>query len=359
MLKRTTHTLCFLLLSALFLSPASAANLNGFSLEGSLVDSDHILRGGPPRDGIPALSRPKFIEAEDNIFLEDGDRVLGIAANGVAKAYPVKILNWHEVVNDSLSDMPLVITYCPLCGTGMAFSRVIEGEELHFGVSGLLYNSDVLLYDRQSQSLWSQIMGRAVTGVFAGTRLEQIPLQHTSWQNWRRQHPHTLVLSKDTGYVRNYNLNPYADYAFSERLYFPVENEPEGEIHLKETVMGVSIAGSHKAYPFSRLEQAGKRRFEDSVGGAALTILWDPEASSAMALDETGRELPTVQAFWFAWCSFHPETEIFGLPWAPGAPPALAAGDSREGRGKETTPVPPVPCWPPVCLFGSGGSEYR
>ncbi len=314
MVLRTIHILSSLLPIVFCLSPALATNLNGFSLEKSLVDADQILRGGPPRDGIPALSQPRFVEADDTALLADDDRILGIAADGIAKAYPVKILNWHEVVNDSLSGMPLVVTYCPLCGTGMAFSRVVEGQELSFGVSGLLYNSDVLLYDRLTASLWSQIMGQAVTGPYAGTSLEQIPLQHTSWQSWRRQYPHSLVLSKDTGYLRNYSLNPYGDYATTERLYFPVENQPEGEIHLKETVLGVSIAGSHKAYPFSRLEHSGQSRLEDSLGGAALTILWDAEAYSAVALDENGKELPTVQGFWFAWYAFHPDTEIYTLP---------------------------------------------
>lgn len=314
MVQRTRDTLISLFLIGLWLSPATAKNLNGFSLEESRVDVDQILRGGPPRDGIPALSHPTFIEAGDTTLLEEDDRILGIAIGGDARAYPVKILNWHEVVNDSLAGTPLVITYCPLCGTGMAFSRIVDTQELTFGVSGLLYNSDVLLYDHQNESLWSQIMGRAVTGHSAGTRLEQLPLQHTSWQNWRRQYPQTLVLSEDTGYIRDYTHNPYGDYALSERLYFPVENQPEGELHLKETVIGVSIAGNHKAYPFSRLERAGQKRFDDTIGGVPLTILWDQEASSAMALDENNTVLPTIQGFWFAWYAFHPDTEVYAQP---------------------------------------------
>ncbi|HSG05403.1 MAG TPA: DUF3179 domain-containing protein, partial [Nitrospiria bacterium] len=187
--------------------------LMGFDLSRSSIPKEDILPGGPPKDGIPALDNPKFLKAGKAALLNSGDRVLGFSGKGEAKAYPIKILNWHEVVNDTVGGKPVVITYCPLCGTGMAFDPVVKGEHFTFGVSGLLYQSDVLMYDRQTDSLWSQILQEAVTGKMMGTRLTLLPLIHTTWEEWRKEHPNTLVLSTDTGYSRNYRRDPYEGYA--------------------------------------------------------------------------------------------------------------------------------------------------
>jgi len=181
------------LLGALLASTASGQELNGFDLSGALVPPRAIERGGPPRDGIPSIDQPRFVAAGQS-GLRDSDRVLGVARNGIVRAYPVRILNWHEIVNDRLAGEPVAITYCPLCGTGMAFSARAADRELSFGVSGLLYNSDVLLYDRATGSLWSQIMSRAVTGPLRGTSLTAVPLTHTTWADWRARHPRTEVL---------------------------------------------------------------------------------------------------------------------------------------------------------------------
>ena len=148
--------------------PASAARKvkkNGFDLEGALIPVQEIRSGGPPRDGIPSIDRPQFVAGTAAGFLKAKDRILGIERHGIARAYPIKILNYHEIVNDIFGSEPIVITYCPLCGTGMAFLAVIGGERRVFGVSGLLYNSDVLLYDRNSETLWSQLRGKAVAGL--------------------------------------------------------------------------------------------------------------------------------------------------------------------------------------------------
>ncbi|NIR48043.1 DUF3179 domain-containing protein, partial [candidate division KSB1 bacterium] len=152
--------IAFLLNSSL----ALAQTKNGFDLSGSLIPPDEILAGGPPRDGIPAIDNPKFVSPSEADFLQPEDRVLGIDRNGVAKAYPIKIVNWHEIINDRFGDEAVVVTYCPLCGSGVAFSAEINAKATTFGVSGLLYNNDVLLYDRRTKSLWSQLMGKAVTG---------------------------------------------------------------------------------------------------------------------------------------------------------------------------------------------------
>lgn len=318
-----TLFLSFLMLFSGAVSIASTNGKNGFDLGNSLIEPNSILPGGPPRDGIPALDKPHFIPAEEVGFLQEDSRVLGLARStgaGIAgsaaesttvKAYPVAILNWHEAVNDVVDGEPIVITYCPLCGTGVAFSANVNGTPLNFGISGLLYNSDVLLYDRQSESLWSQLLGKSISGKYAGTHLEQIPITHTTWQKWQEIHADTMVLSTNTGYERDYSRNPYGSYGTSRRLYFPVENTPANGLHPKETVLGISLGGIHKAYPFSLLEQQDKQSFEDSLGSKSVTILWDAAGHSARALDGTGEELPTVQGFWFAWYAFHPDTKVF------------------------------------------------
>ena len=184
-----------------------AMTMNGFDLDQPLVAEDQIQRGGPPRDGIPSIDAPNFIDAADADFLKADDRVLGLVINKEARAYPLSILNWHEIVNDKFAGQAVIISFCPLCGTGMAFEP--EPPVSEFGVSGLLYNSDVLLYDRETGSLWSQIMAKAINGPLKGKILKQIPLTHTSWQDWKTKHPDSRVLSKDTGYKRVYSKSPY------------------------------------------------------------------------------------------------------------------------------------------------------
>lgn len=298
-------------------SSSSTSSKNGFDLSNSLIDPNSILPGGPPRDGIPALDEPHFIPADKVDFLKKNSRVLGLAGtatkNTIVRAYPIAILNWHEAVNDMVDDEPVVITYCPLCGTGVAFSANVNGTTLNFGISGLLYNSDVLLYDRQSGSLWSQLLGKSISGKYAGTHLRQIPLTHITWQKWQEVHPDTMVLSTSTGYERDYSRNPYGSYGTSKRLYFPVENTPTNDLHPKETVLGISLDGAHKAYPFSILKKQGKESFQDSLGSKSFTIVWDASGHSARALDDAGEEYPSVQGFWFAWYAFHPDTEVFAL----------------------------------------------
>lgn len=283
---------------------------NGFDLGDSLIPADEILSGGPTKDGIPAIDAPRFVEATQAGFLADDDRVLGLVREGTVRAYPIAIMNWHEVVNDRFGDTSVAITYCPLCGTGVAFTAPDSGSELTFGVSGLLYNSDVLLYDRQTDSLWSQLLMQAVTGPAKGRRLTPLPLEHTSWGAWRRAHPNTRVLSTETGYVRDYGRNPYAGYALDDRLYFPVGRESR-RYHPKEQVLGVEIDGRFKAYPFVELARSGQTEIDDDIDGQRLRIRFDADNRSAVAFDADGRPLPAVTGFWFAWFAFHPDTAVF------------------------------------------------
>lgn len=301
-----------LLLSLLLLpTAAETRTLNGFDLSKALVPVEEIMRGGPPRDGIPAIDKPVFVSFRNAGFLKPDDRVLGIVLSGTARAYPIKILNWHEIVNDAIGNVHFAITYCPLCGTGVAFSADIRGRNHVFGVSGLLYNSDVLLYDRKTESLWSQIMGQAVSGPLKGHRLEMLPLQHTTWRDWIRKYPDSTVLSTKTGFARDYDRNPYAGYERSTRLYFDVSHTPPGTYHPKERVLGLQAGKVFKAYPFVELNSYGKTEFKDSVNGRQFTIFWDSESQSGTVHDDTGKTVPIIQAFWFAWYTFHPDTIVF------------------------------------------------
>lgn len=284
---------------------------NGFDLANALVPPDAIEQGGPPKDGIPALDRPAFVGAGAAHFLGAKDWMLGIVRNGVAKAYPIAILNWHEVVNDDFAGEPIVVTFCPLCGSGVAFQAREQGRLLVFGVSGLLYNSDVLLYDRQSGSLWSQLMEQAISGAMKGVRLTSVPMTQTTWADWKKRHPGTLVLSPNTGYARDYQRDPYAGYAQSEQLMFDVRaHSLNYHYHLKERVIGVKLGGQYKAYPFIELGRTNGV-VHDIVGGKPIEVHFDAGNQSVVVFDPAGHEIPSVIAYWFAWFAFHPDTGVY------------------------------------------------
>lgn len=305
---RFSHTWlfgCLLMLTALA-SPAQS--LNGFDLSNASIPVNEILSGGPPRDGIPAINHPKFINADKVDFLDQRDRVLGLYYKGVAKAYPIRILNWHEIVNDRFSTEPVVISFCPLCGTGTAFSTAHAKTE-SFGVSGLLYNSDLLLYDHETESLWSQILAEAVSGQLLGERLRLLPVQHTSWRDWHTRYPATKVLSTDTGHRRDYSRSPYAGYETSSGLYFPV-TRLDRRYHPKEEVLGVEIDGHFKAYPFSELARRSGE-IADEISGKKIIIRFDQEHRSAQLFDEENTLMPSIIGFWFAWMAFHPDSQVF------------------------------------------------
>ena len=282
---------------------------NGFDLTDALLPASKILSGGPPRDGIPAIDTPHFVSAATATFLRGSDRVLGIRHHGVIKAYPVAILNWHEIVNDTLAGEPVVVTYCPLCGTGIAYLARARGQELTFGVSGLLYNSDVLLYDRKTRSLWSQLLHQAVSGPMKGEELEAIPLEHTRWSEWRQRYPDTLVLSTNTGYHRDYSRSPYMGYEKSRKIWFPVQAQDD-RYHPKEPVLGVEFDGDFKAYPFVELGKASAD-VHDTLAGRKIIVSYDRINHAATASLENGDRLPAVTSYWFAWYAFHPDTGVY------------------------------------------------
>lgn len=282
------------------------ANPNGFSLESARIPVEDILRGGPPRDGIPALTDPAVLTAAEAPWADEA-RVIGVEIDGEARAYPLAILNWHELVNDSLGGTPILVSYCPLCGTGMVFDREVAGVPRHFGVSGLLYRSDLLLYDRESESLWSQIAATAVTGPASGQRLRLLRSRQQSWKHWREAHPDTSVLSPATGHVRNYSRSPYGDYERNDRLYFPVPLD--SRYAPKVQTLGIRLPdGRARAYPAPEVIAAGGivrevfAGLEIEVRYDARRVEFEVRAPDSVAI---------VEGYWFAWLAFHPDSSVF------------------------------------------------
>ena len=284
----------------------AASQLNGFSLDYARVPVSEILRGGPGRDGIPALTTPNVMPGEAAPW-RDGDRVIGVVRNGQARAYPIAILNWHELVNDTLGGDPILVSFCPLCGTGMVFDRRVDGQVRSFGVSGLLYQSDLLLYDRETESLWSQIAAKAITGASSGRSLTLIRSKHETWGRWRARHPDTSVLSPKTGHSRSYERTPYAGYETSSQLYFPVRLDRR--YHPKARTLGIrTAAGIERAYPAEEVVKAGGEVTEN-LDGVRISVIYHDGVDVFEVDAPPSAEI--VEGYWFAWAAFHPNSTVF------------------------------------------------
>lgn len=271
------------------------------------IPFSELRSGGPPKDGIPSIDNPKFMSASDaDKFLKGDDPVLGLDYEGVARAYPHRIMNWHEIVNDTVAGDPILITYCPLCFTGIAFERKLDGKETTFGVSGKLYKSNLVMYDRTTETLWNQLGGEAIIGEHLGQKLRQIPLETITWDDWKEKHPNTEVLSKDTGYSRNYDQNPYEGYE-TDRDTFGTEFEDD-RLHPKAKIWGIELDGRFKAYSDESLTSVGN--LNDSFADKNLKISRDRDGAVTIK-DESGKDLVPTISFWFAWVAFHPETELY------------------------------------------------
>ncbi len=296
---------------------SSASRPNGFDISNATIPKSEILSGGPPRDGIPSIDAPKFIDPEKAGYLKEDDRVVSVTIDNRTRAYPLRILAHHEIVNDAIGDHAFAVTYCPLCGTAMVFDRRIQGDPVEFGVSGLLYNSDVLMYDRKTESLWSQLAMKAVSGPLVGTDLKWLPSEHLTWDKWQAAHPEGKVLSTATGYNRDYGRELYPGYETSQKTYFPYERNAIFKANRKDLlpktkVVGVIQEGTAKAYPVKRLQATGW--VQDKVGGVPLEIRYDPEAKHPQVRHAINKEpVAYVEAYWFAWQAFYPETEV----WSP------------------------------------------
>ena len=222
--------------------------------------------------------------------------------------YPFDILVWHEIVNDTVDGEPILITYCPLCGSAIAYKREIDGLPVEFGTSGKLYNSNLVMYDRLTHSYWTQIEGRAIVGELTGVKLEPVSINTVAWGTWKELFPDAEVLSRDTGRPRSYGRDPYGSYYTERYLMFPVEHD-DRRLHPKEVVYGIEVHGVFKAYPEDDILLAGV--VLDEVGGVSIKALGDQTGSVTFINLVTATEIVKERDFWFAWAAFHPDTLLY------------------------------------------------
>ncbi len=319
------------------------------------IPSEEIYSGGPGKDGIPALTNPERLPAADVDYLEDSDRVLGIELDGQWIATPHNVLWWHEIVNFDGPASHVAVTYCPLTGSGIAFDRS-QVDNAEFGVSGLLYWTNLIMYDRNdAESLWSQMSREGSCGPKIGTSLQQVPVVDMTWAAWKDLHPLSTVVSTDTGYRRDYSRYPYGQYEALENntILFPVP-DLDDRLPPKERVLGLPDGSGGRAFPYGVLEEQGSIvAVNTTMGNVPVVVLWDGAAQAAVAFDRrkegnvleievsngafvdaktdsefrldgraiagtlAGTRLEPVAeayvAFWFAWALFQPDTEI----WTP------------------------------------------
>ena len=250
------------------------------------IDLSDLRAGGPPKDGIAALrgAGVNFVAAaEADEWLDDEEPVIALEVNGEARAYPLQILIWHEIANDVIGGVPVVVTFCPLCNTAIVLDARVDGEPREFRVSGLLRHSDLVMYDREEESLWQQVTGEAIVGVHTGKRLTLLPSQIVAWGDFKEAFPGARVLSRDTGHSRDYGRNPYVGYdRVGSRTLFPVDFD-DGRLDAKERVLTVELNGEAVAFPFSAL--SARVVIEAVVGGEAIVAFWQPGALSALDAD--------------------------------------------------------------------------
>ncbi|MCG8348727.1 MAG: DUF3179 domain-containing protein [Chloroflexales bacterium] len=324
-----------------------------------------ILSGGPPKDGIPAIDNPSFVAVEEaDEWLSPVEPVVLVEINGDARAYPLQILTWHEIVNDTVGGTPVAVTFCPLCNTAIVFERTVDAEVLDFGTTGRLRFSNLIMYDRQTETWWQQGTGEAIAGELTRTQLTFHPAALIAWSDFKATHPDGQVLSRETGYNRSYGQNPYTGYDNVNNSPFLYRGpETPGTLPAVARVLTVDLKQETVAYPYTVLEE--QRVVNDTVAGAEVVVFWQPGAASALdtaaiadgrdvgaasayarELDgrqltfsfngtrivdnETGSEwdvlgqaiggelagaqltpIVAVNHFWFSWAAFKPETRIY------------------------------------------------
>ncbi|MBI4239405.1 DUF3179 domain-containing protein, partial [Candidatus Uhrbacteria bacterium] len=264
------------------------------------ISPDEIVSGGPPRDGIPSIDAPTFVSLQSVSFLSDTDLGIALEKEGVKRFYPFSILVWHEIVNDTINGVRVAVTYCPLCVSGVVFDPLVQGERVEFGTSGKLWNSNLVMYDRKTESLWSQILGEAINGPAAGTRLVIIPSDVVRFGEWKKKNPNGEVLSTDTGFSRDYRRDPYGTYYSTPGTYFPLKRK-DSRFEAKELILGIVLDGKAKAYPIDSIKKRG--RIEDVFAG--ISIVANSEDDGSVRLYKktpSGLEhIGATYAFWFSW----------------------------------------------------------
>lgn len=263
-----------------------------------LIDLDHLVSGGPPPDGIPPIDNPRFAAAAAVDWLDEQEPVLSLTVAGETRAYPLQVMTWHEIVNDTVGGVSVAVTYCPLCNSGVAFHRRVGERLLDFGTSGMLYADNLVMYDRQTESLWPQLTGQASVGVLTGTQLQAIPMGVVGWAQFLSAHPDALVLTRETGHARDYGRNPYAGYDDPNGALLV---EPPGprdpRLPVKERVIGLGTG--EEAVAIRRDRIADDEVVSLTVGGRDLVVWHRPGQRSALDADEIaeGRQIGTIGVF--------------------------------------------------------------
>ncbi len=349
-------------------SPSSVVGNGDVDEPPGLSDPSDI-RQIVPRDAIPALDEPRFASVVDIDWLAAREPVIEVDIDGDARAYPLQILIWHEIVNDVVGGTPIAVTFCPLCNTAIAFERpTIAGATTTFGTSGSLYHSNLVMYDRATESYWPQVTGQAVTGPLTGQELDRVSAQIVSWADFREAYPNGMVLSRDTGHSRSYGTNPYPGYDDIDNPPFLFEGEADGRLAGVERVLGVQTEDEIIAFPYFRLQEAAGgdlAAINTKIGGKPTLIVWKAgvvstldedqiaisrDVGAAAAFDSThagrtlrfvvrdgyivdrttssvwdvfgraisgpleGAQLTSADAFdtfWFDWAAFHPDTLVW------------------------------------------------
>lgn len=286
----------------------------GFNTEGLILPKDQVRNGGVPKDGIPALTNPEFMTAVEAKFMKPADRLAGVVFEGQARAYPLKIMDMHEAVNDKIGKTSFVVTYCPLCDSVAVYNRKGTGGDIEFGISGFLYNSNVLLYDRtgsgKTDGLWSQVMSQSVAGPRVKEKLLTLPVELTTWEDWKERHPQTEVLSTNTGHPRDYQDRAYAGYFSNDALMFDV-NQHDDRLPNKTPLLGVWVGDKQRAYPVTAFKHLTEpTELEQELAGKKFTLIYNPDAKS-LRVANADQDLSWMYSFWFAWYAFYPEAELY------------------------------------------------
>ncbi len=264
--------------------PSALDTIDAPEFPPSLIDPAEIISGGPPPDGIPPIDNPAFLPVADNLdLLPASEPVVALDIGGDARAYPIRAMVWHEIVNDTVGGVPVAVTYCPLCNSAATYDRRIDGSVTTFGTSGRLYASALVMYDRATESLWTHFDGRAVVGVLAGTELTEYPSPLLSWGDFRSAHPTGNVLDWEaSGFSRDYGRNPYTGYDDPEGTPFLFRGALDDRAGAMARVVGIEFAGSSVAYLLDSVRQGQGNATNTSVGGTDMVILWTPGQASAL-----------------------------------------------------------------------------
>ena len=281
---------------------------------GSRVSPEEIVSGGVPKDGIPSIDNPQFVSInEANQWLSDNEPGIAFSWSNDHRFYPYQILVWHEIVNDTIAGRKILITYCPLCLTGYVFDPVVRGERVEFGTSGKLWKSNLVMYDRKTDSLWSQVLGEAISGEMTGAKLEILSSDLIRYGHWKKKFPRGEVLSRDTGAERFYGSNPYGDYFSVTDLALELARPKDTRLSNDAFVFGIVINDKAKAYDVEAVKKKGE--VTDIFEGTTIILRYDKELGAVRMfkqLPEGGEErINPISGFWFSWAAAHPNTELY------------------------------------------------